>query len=127
MIKRIPSDILHMAESSPSLEVRLEIRLDSRPDLNSGAVTSIRHGDVVDVYIFHNVDLSLILAERTNADTVGAGTIEVLDHYVSAVRLERDTICKEISPLEVVRKFTRMYTPSVFQMLESWIITRSER
>lgn len=64
--------ILNSPQPSPTVKKRLEFRLNAGPDFDTCSITSIRHGDVVNVDIFHDVRLSLVLAERTHTNSVGS-------------------------------------------------------
>ena len=57
------------AESTTSRGAR-SIRRNSRPDLDSGKVSGICHGDVVDVQVFDQVCFALILSKAADGDAV---------------------------------------------------------
>jgi hypothetical protein len=54
-----------------------------------GGYGCVVHGDVVDVDVLYDVEFAYVLAEGTDADSVGAVAKEVLDEYVCAIRFER--------------------------------------
>lgn len=81
-------NVPHPSKTSTAVEQALEFRLDTRPDLDPGAVACVGHGNVVDVEVLHNVRLSLVLTERADTDSMRAVANQVLDNDVGAVGLE---------------------------------------
>lgn len=62
----------HVADKAESTTTRgaRSIRRNSRPDLDSGKVAGICHGDVVDVQVFDEVCFALILPKTADGDAV---------------------------------------------------------
>lgn len=52
----------------------------------------VEHRNVIDKDVLHNVDFVLVLAQRTNGDTVRAVAVEVLNNDVGAVGLEGNAV-----------------------------------
>lgn len=94
MVKRIIRYIPHTTQPTTAIQEVLERRLDAGPDLDAGSITSVGHGDVVDVQVLDNVRLALVLAEGADADAVRAGAVEVLHDDVGAVGLEGDAVVR---------------------------------
>lgn len=92
MIEFIISHVSDPAKAASAIQVVLEVSRNAWPDLDSCAVASVTHGDVVNVKILDNVGDVLVLAKGPYTDAVGAVADEVLDDDVGAVGLERDTI-----------------------------------
>ena len=57
------------AESATSRGAR-SIRRHSRPDLDSGQVSGICHGDVIDIQVFNEICFALILPKAADGDAV---------------------------------------------------------
>lgn len=94
MVKSVISHVPHTTQTTTSIQQVLECGLDTGPDLDPSCVTGISHGDVVDVQVLDNVRLSFVLAERSDADAMRAGAIEILHDDVGAVWLERDAVVR---------------------------------
>lgn len=62
VIEHIVRDVSHPPESTATVECSLEIGLNSRPDLDSGTIAGVGHGNVVDVEVFHDIGDALVLA-----------------------------------------------------------------
>lgn len=63
------SHVADKAESTTSRGAR-SISRNSRPDLDSGKVSGICHGDVVNVQVFDEVCFALILPKAADGDSV---------------------------------------------------------
>lgn len=92
VVETIIRDILDASETTSSVQKALELGLDAGPNLDSGAIAGIRHGNVVNVQILHNIGLALVLAEGADANAMGAIADEVLDDDIGTVGLERNTV-----------------------------------
>jgi hypothetical protein len=65
-----------------------DVRRDSRPHLDPGKVSSIFHGNVVDVKIFNQVCFALVLSKATDGDAVRSSAVKALNNHLSGVGLE---------------------------------------
>lgn len=111
----VVGDVLHTARATATLQVGRQSRSDTGPDLDASTILDIlsayaphcpnrrifcetyrcvEHGDVVDQDVLNDVDFVLVLAQRTNGDTVRAVAVEVLNDDVGAVGLEGNTVYK---------------------------------
>ena len=81
-----------MTQATTAIQQVLERGLDTGPDLNAGAVTGVGYRDVVDVQVLDDVCLAFVLAQRSHANTVQAGIVEVLHNNIGAIGLKRDTV-----------------------------------
>lgn len=62
MVEHIVRDVSYPPESTATIECSLEIGLNARPDLDSGTIAGVGHGNVVDVEVFHDIGDALVLA-----------------------------------------------------------------
>lgn len=81
-----------MARATSTLEITGQSARSAGPDLDTGTIRGVRHADVGNVDVLHNVDLSDVLSERANGDTVGAVADKVLHNDVGGVGLERNAV-----------------------------------
>lgn len=88
----VVGDVADAASASAALEVAGESGGRAGPDLDARAVGGVGHGNVVDVDVLHDVDLTDVLAKGADRDTVAAIAVQVLYNHVGAVGLERDTV-----------------------------------
>jgi len=88
----IVRDVLDSTTTASALKITGESGRSTRPDLDARTVRRIRHTDVVHVNVLDNINLSWVLAQRTNTNTVAAVADQVLNNDVGAVRLERHAI-----------------------------------
>ena len=93
VVELIISYVPHTSKASATVQVVLEKAFNTGPHLDSGSVTGIRHGNVVDVQVLHNIDFALVLAQRADTDTMRAIADKVLDNCVGAIGLEGYAIC----------------------------------
>lgn len=98
MVETIVRHVPNPSETTSSIEEALELGLDTGPNLDSRAIAGIRHGNVVDVQILHNIGLALVLTEGADTNSVGAIADEVLDDNVGAIGLERNTVWDLLVP-----------------------------
>lgn len=98
MVKTIIRHVPDPSKATTSVQKALELGFDTGPNLDPRTVAGIRHGDVVDVQILHNIGLTLVLAEGADTDAMGAITDEVLDQDICTVGLERNTVCNMLVP-----------------------------
>jgi hypothetical protein len=85
-------DVLDSTGSASTLEVAGEGGRSTGPDLDTRTVGSIGHANVVHVDVLDDIDFASVLAQATNADTVGAVANKILHDNVGAVGLERDAV-----------------------------------
>lgn len=62
VIKSVIRHVPHTTQTTTSIQQVLECCLDTGPDLDAGRITSVSHGDVVDVQVLDNVRLPFVLA-----------------------------------------------------------------
>ena len=98
MVETIIRHVLDPSETTTSVKKALELGLNTGPNLDSSAITSIGHGDVVDIQVLHNVGLALVLAEGADTNSMGAIADEVLDDDIGTVGLEGDTVWDLLVP-----------------------------
>lgn len=94
MIERVIRHVAHAAQPTATVQEVLERCLNAGPNFDAGRITSVSHGDVVDVQVLDNVRLALVLAERADADPVRTRAVEVLHHDVGAVGLEGNAVVR---------------------------------
>ena len=92
MVECIPCHILHTTEAATPIEVVLEVSLDAGPDLDTGTIAGVGHRNIVNVEILHNIHPALVLAKRTDTNTVRTSAVQVLNHNIGAIRFKGDAI-----------------------------------
>jgi hypothetical protein len=98
MVETIVRHVPNPSEATSSIEETLKLGLNTGPNLDSCAVAGIRHGNVVDIQILHNIGFTLVLAEGADANAMGTIADEVLDDDVGTVGLERNTVWDLLVP-----------------------------
>lgn len=88
----VVGDVVDTTASSATLKVARELGCAAGPDLYSGHVGGVEHGDVVDEDVLDNVDLADVLAEGADTDAVRAVAVQVLDEDFGAVGLEAHAV-----------------------------------
>jgi len=85
-------DVPDRTAATSTLKIAGKGGRSARPNLDTRAIGSIRHTDIVHVDVLNKVDLAGILAQATNTDAVAAVANQILHDNVGAVGLERNAI-----------------------------------